>query len=164
MLSFDVFHLFQEFEDFLSGIAEVGEDVGVAVDIEAVGIIEQNSPVIRILDEVFGIKLQRDIESVGGLDDFERVRFFKPDTDMSDAVDLIVVSFQSIYKTFGDFFRVAFENFFMVGQDYEVAFDTVDLQADVPGLIQQIGFYPENHLDVIVDILPAFARRSVGFL
>ena len=34
MLSLDVFHLFEEFEGFISGITQVGEKVGVTVDIE----------------------------------------------------------------------------------------------------------------------------------
>jgi hypothetical protein len=100
--------LFEELEGFISDIAEVGEDVGVAVYVETVGIIEQNSPVLRILNEVFGIKLQRDIIFVSGLNDFERIQFFKSDTNMSNTVYFIVVSFDGINKTSGDFFRVAF--------------------------------------------------------
>jgi hypothetical protein len=156
--------LFEEFEGFISGIPQVGEEMGIAVDIETVGIIQQYLPSFRFLFKIFSIQLQWNIVFDGGLDDFERIRFFKSNTNMSDAVYFIAVSFDGINKTIGNFFRSAFENFFMIGQDDEVTFDAVNLHADIPGFIQQIGFHPENNFDIIVNILPAFARRPVGFL
>ena len=133
---FYIFHLFEEFEGFISDIPQVGEDMGVAIHIETRGIIEQHTPVLRILNEVFGIELQRDIIFVGGQNDFERIRFFKSDTNMSNTVYFIVVFFDCINKTSGDFFRVAFKNLFMIGQNNKIAFDAINLHTDIPGFIQ----------------------------
>jgi len=60
---FDVFHFSQDFEGFISGIAEVGENVCVAVDIETVGVIQYTFQASGFFLKYLALSFQRDMYS-----------------------------------------------------------------------------------------------------